>query len=889
MPIKENREDRPDPSLLLSQIEADERRQKRGKLKIFFGSSAGAGKTYAMLAEAHRLKKEGVDVLAGIIETHGRHETEELLRGLPQLPRREINHRGVVIHEFDLDEALKRKPALLLVDELAHTNAPGSRHPKRWQDIEELLSAGIDVYTTVNVQHLESLNDVIGSVTGIPVRETVPDTFFDDADEVTLVDTPPDEILKRLKEGKVYIAPGANERAVQNFFKKTNLLSLRELALRRTAEYVDADTDEYRERQGLAGNTAGDKILVCVGPDIFAAKLVRTGKRLAAAHKASWTALYIEKPGHHDERLRQHVHAVLQSAERNGAHIVTLQSAHIGDEIIAYARRKGITKIIIGKSLRPRWQEMFRLNLTEFILHQSGDVDVYVVTTPATLSAAFNLKKSIQPPRLWGLDYLLTAAVIAACTAVGFYLKEIVFSNIDVIMLYLVGAVAVATWLGRGPALLYSALVVGCFNYFFTEPLYTFNVHDSRYWLTFIVMFFASFVVSTLAARLREQVSLSRRREHETQMLYTLTRELTSVATRTEMSAALIESVAESIGAAANIWYPDAGGPLLQQYGNQVGDPLKEQTVAQWAFDHAIPAGLGTDTMPSAACYYIPVIGTRATLGVVGIFPRDEERSLLPDQIVMLQSFAGLLASAIERVEAANASEKAQVLAEKERLRNTLLSSVSHDLRSPLSAITGAADTLLQTQKNDLLVSIRQEAFRLTRIVNNLLDITRIEGGQLKLNMTPYDPSEIIGAAIESCRDKLKDCALVLSVPGNLPFIKMDGLLVSQLIQNLLENAAHHTPVGTEVAVHAEVKEGCFRMSVSDNGPGIPQGQEKEIFNKFATFSYGDKPKGTGLGLAISQAIAAAHHGRIWAENRKEGGARFVFELPSELIIRESR
>ncbi|MBI1215782.1 MAG: DUF4118 domain-containing protein [Alphaproteobacteria bacterium] len=885
---------RPDPDILLSQIEADERKQKRGKLKIFFGSSAGVGKTYAMLQEAHRRQREGADVLVGIVETHGRQETLQLLEGLPILPRRSLSHRNVTMSEFDIDEVLKIRPDILLLDELAHSNAPGSRHPKRWQDVEELIQAGIDVYTTLNVQHLESLNDVISSITGISVRETVPDRLFDEADNIVLVDTPPDELLARLRDGKVYIAPGANERSVQNFFRKTNLQSLRELALRRTADYVDIDSDEQRRREGLrTPNAVGEKIMVCVGSDAFAAKLVRTGRRLATGLKSPWLVTYVETPvaEAQDLRSRQHIQHVLHNAETNGAEVVTLTGTRVGDELINYARNNGITKIVIGKSGKPYWASIFKKNLAEFIVTESGDIDVYIVTTPAALSVAFNRRRVMPMSRHEGMRYGYAAILVSAITF-GAYQTEFFFTNMDTIMLYLIGVMVTAAGLGRGPSLLYSVLCVSAFNFFFTEPRFTFNVYDSSYWLTFTVMFLTSVTISSLATKLRDQLMLARRREHETQIFYNLTRELTATRTREEMSETVIRRISQTIGGDICIWYPGKKGMLELVYGSETGDFFKEEVVADWCYKNGQPAGLGTNTMPSACLYYLPVTGTNMTLGVVGIRPKND--IFLHGQALIMETFVSLLGSALERSETAEAAEQAGLLAEKERVRNILLSSVSHDLRSPLAAITGAADTLLQEPHDTnsetaqrLLRSIRHEAARLTKVVSNLLEITRIEGGRLKLNVHPYFPPEIIGSAAESCRETLKNHKLLLKSLQDIPFVNMDGLLISQVIQNLLENATSHTPPGTEITVFADMYNNGLRISVSDNGPGIPPGQEREIFKKFATFDQGDRPKGAGLGLAICQAIVSAHMGRIYAETNRTGGARFVIELPSELTIPE--
>ncbi len=888
-----DRNKRLDPVKLLSQIEADEKRLSRGKLKIFFGSSAGVGKTYAMLQEAHRRFLQSVDVLVGIVETHDRADTSALLIGLPVLPRVAIDHRGVNIAEFDLDGALKRKPAIILIDELAHTNAPGSRHPKRWQDVEEVLSAGIDVYTTLNVQHLESLNDVVNSITGIAVRETVPDEFFDQADDIVLVDTSPDELLTRLRDGKVYIAPGANEHAVLNFFRKTNLQSLRELALRRAADYVDVETDEQRRREGLSTpNIAGDKLLICVGADMFASKLVRTGRRMATALKARWVVAYVEVPGvpARDIRMRQHIQQVLQSAATNGAEVVTLQGTRIGEELINYARDNGITKMIIGKSIRSFWRTLFRRQLAEYILVQSGEIDVYVVTTPPSLGVAFNKKRQIHKPQLRWQDYFYAISILAAVT-IGSYYFEPLLKTIDIAMLYLMGVMITSTWLGRWPSLVYSVANIAVFDFYFVEPRFTLSVSDLSYSLTFFVMFVTSLIISSLAAQLREKALLSRSRERETQIFFNLTKELNATRTREEMSMTLVRRVSDTMPVKVGIWYPDEAGALSTIFGKTEGDQDKEETVVRWCFDHALPAGSGTDTMPSAAGYYLPIKGSNITLGVVGVYHRDGY--LRPDQILMLQTFLDLLGAALEGAETAEAADKAILLAEKERLRNILLSSVSHDLRSPLAAITGAADALLQMKPEDfrssnrLLASIRQEATRLTKVVTNLLDITRIEGGQLKLNMHPYLPAEIIGSAVESCHEMTKSHDVFLNVPEQLPFINMDGLLISQVIQNLVENACFHTPVGSIIEISADIFKGGLRIVVADNGQGIMPGQEKEIFKKFATFNHGDRPKGTGLGLSICQAIAMAHLGRIFAENHPKGGARFTVELPATLTMPE--
>lgn len=803
----QSEDNRPDPDFLLSRIEEDERKQGRGRLKIFFGSSAGVGKTYAMLQEAHRKASEGVDVLIGLVETHGRPETIQLLEGLPILSRRKVSHRGVTLEEFDLDGAIARKPAILLLDELAHTNAPGSRHPKRWQDVHEILNCGIDVYTTLNVQHLESLNDVVESVTGIPVREMVPDLVFDEADNVVLVDTPPDELLRRLKDGKVYIAPGANERVVQNFFKKTNLLSLRELALRRTADYVDADTDDHLRREGVnIPNTAGDRIMVCLGADNFAAKLVRTGKRLSAALKSPWLAVYVETPKAAQSALRkrEYMQQIFRAAERNGAEVVTLQANQIGDELLDYARTRGVTKIIIGKSVLPWWQRLFKRNLAEFVIGHSGEIDVYVVTTPATITAQLAKQKQVQKSAFPGEHYIYGLALLGFCTLFGEKSRGLISPD-DMIMVYILGAMLAASYLNRGAGLFYAALAPAFFNYFFVEPTWTLDVYDHAYWLTFIVMLLVGLVISSQAARLREQITLARQRERETQLFYSFNKRLSVLSDHGAMTSLLRDTVGKVLNADISIWLSDQQFKITKTEGAADADDLKEQTVAQWTFQHQQPAGLGTDTMPGAGRYYLPLRGAEAPVGVVGAMPASNSDGLfLPDQLATLETLVDLYAAARDRLKADQRAEETRLLIEKEKLRNLLLSSVSHDLRSPLSAISGAAQTLQQERPQDeMLGSIARESSRLGRIINNLLDITRIEGGEIKLNIQPYYPPEIIGSAVEAVAERLKEHLLSYNMPDQIPLVRMDGLLISQLVQNLLENAAVHTPAGTELMITA--------------------------------------------------------------------------------------
>ena len=889
-----------DPNTLLEQVEADERRSRRGKLRIFFGSSAGVGKTYAMLQAAQRQLALGRDIIAGVIETHGRAETEAVRAGLPMLPRRISEHRGTVLNEFDLDAALLRRPSLILIDELAHTNVPGSRHPKRWQDVEELLAAGIDVDTTLNVQHLESLNDVVASITGIAVQETIPDTLFDEADQVVLVDTPPDELLQRLRDGKVYIAPGANDRAVDNFFRKTNLLSLRELALRRTADHVDADTDDERLRQGLpTQNMAGDRLLVCIASDRLAVRLVRTTRRLAASFKAPWTVVTVEPsrvnagPPPNTRQLQ----VALQNAERNGARLVVLQGTRIGEEIMAYARTHGITKIIIGRPRQSAWSQLLQPNLVDYIIRESGEIDVYVVTGPQTGMVP---QDKVAGSAGWGGNWagnwpgnfralanevVFGVLSVAVVTAVGWGLRGSIAAA-DMIMGYLIGSLIIAATMGRWAAITYSILSVTALNFFFVEPIFTFNVYDRSYWLTFSVMLLASLLISSQAIRLRQQAAQARARERKTQNFYQLTRALAATRGQAVIAALAIKHIDGTVPGTGVVWLPDTSGSL-QSIGIVKGDLQKEETAARWCYEKGQEAGLGSDTLPSAAGFYLPLKGTDRQFGVLAAYPDHADGPFSADDNDKLETFASLLASALERAVSAERAELAGLEREREHLRGLLLSSVSHDLRTPLATIAGAAEMLAarpavagEAQAAGLAQSISDGAARLSRIVGNLLDVTRLESGDLRLNIEDYMPAEIIGSAIEVCRPSLAGHPFTTAVSADLPLVPIDGLLIQQLLVNLLENAVRHTPPGTAIHIDAKTSESDLLISVCDKGPGIPQGEDKRIFTKFATYPRGDQPKGTGLGLAICDGIARAHGGRIWAQNQSTGGACFTVALP---------
>ena len=880
---------RPNPDALLQAVQTSERR--RGRLKIFFGSCAGVGKTYAMLAAARERLQDGDRVMIGVVEAHGRGDTLRMLEAIPALAQRAIEHHGISVSEFDLDAALSVNPNILLLDELAHTNAAGSRHPKRWQDVVELLDAGINIYTTLNVQHLESLNDLVASITGIAVRETIPDSVFDQADDIVLVDIPPDELLKRLREGKVYLSDEVRSKAAENFFKKSNLTALRELALRRTAERVDAQMDDSRLLEGIRRDTAGvaNKLMVCVGADPLSARLVRSTRRLAHAMKAPWVAVYVETSLHDrlNERAKRGVQTILRLAERIGGRTVVLQGNDVVDELMSYARANGITKIVVGKSQKSRWMEFVAGSLVEKIIHASGnDVDVYIVT-----GDGYKRKEILAKPDAWKGDfwrYGYAVCMLAVCTLMGMVLESgFGLKPTDLVMIYLIGGVPVAVKWGRWPSILYSLLSVNFFNFFFIEPRYTLNVYDSSYWITFAVMLATSLVITTQASQLRLQAIFARKRESDTNRFYALTRELASIRGHHNMAEATAKQIEDTFSVSAIIWVPDPHKNLVSIVGKLLGaDEVKEMSVVQWCFDHAEKAGYETMTMPSAKGFYLPLVTNDGTRGVLGVVSKLAERSFSLEEVSILETFASLLASSFERASTSDAAEKSKVEAEKEKLRNILLSSVSHDLRTPLASIIGSSSSIMNDAAllpketlEGLARGIHDEAQRLARIVTNLLDVTRFESGHVQLNLQPYYIEELIGAALTQLKPLLIHHKIVTQAEPDLPMVTMDGTLVEQVLVNLLTNAARYTPADTVITLSAAQKNGHILVTVADQGPGIPAGEEEKIFDKFYIIGK-RKGQGTGLGLAVCHGIIVAHKGKIWVENNPKEGASFCFTLP---------
>jgi len=881
---------RPDPDALLARLQAEAAKQARGKLKIFFGAAPGVGKTYAMLEAGRKVAKEGRDVLVGYIEPHARPETQALVLGLDVLQRREVFYRGARLLEFDLEAALESHPELIIVDELAHTNAPGVTHAKRWQDVERLLDAGIDVYTTLNVQHLESLNDVVAHITGVVVRETVPDSIFEQADEVELVDIAPDDLLERLREGKVYI-PQEADRAEENFFNKGNLLALRELALRRTAERVGAQMDDFRQQHAVARTWAArERLLVCVGPSPFSARLVRATRRMAASLKAPWVAVHVETPADAQisDDVRSQLARNLHLAEKLGAETATLSGPDVAEELLQYARSRNVTKIVVGKPRQPRWREWFRGSLVYELTRRCGDIDVYVISGQPEAEAAPVTRAAAGRANL---GYLWAGLVVLFCTLVGLALSRNVphLAEANLVMIYLLGVMVVSLRCGRGPSMLASFLGVAAFDFFFVPPHFRLTVDNPQYVFTFIVMLLAGLVISTLTGRVKFQAESARQRERRTAALYAMSRELAAMRNREQIARAAVAHVAAACNAQVVVLLPDPQRQLVALGGSGSDFPLPEHDrgVVQWVFEHAQTAGRGTATLPGAQAIYLPLLASAGTVGVLGVLPAEAQPAPDVEQLHQLDAFAGLFALAIERADLAAEAQRIGLQMETERLRSSLLSAVSHDLRTPLSAITGASSTLLDVDlkldeqtRRELLQSILEEAERLHRLVTNLLDMTRLEAGALAVRKEWQPVEEIVGAALERMSGRLKDHPVSTRIADDLSFVPLDALLIQEVLVNLLENSAKYAPPGTPLEIAASAADEAVAIAVIDRGPGIPPDDLERVFDKFYRSPGAGARSGAGLGLAICRGIVALHGGKIWAENVPGGGAAFRFSLP---------
>jgi two-component system, OmpR family, sensor histidine kinase KdpD len=894
-------ETRPDPDQLLAHVQAEEARAKRGRLRIFFGASAGVGKTYAMLEAAHNMRAGGTDVVVGYVEPHGRVDTERLLEGLEQLPFLAVAYRGIVRREFDLDAALMRHPTIILVDEFAHSNVvggePSPRHPKRWQDIQELLDAGINVWTTVNVQHLESLNDLVFQVTGVRQRETLPDQVFDEASEIELIDLPPDDLLARLRAGKVYVTDegGKLATAISSFFRTPNLMALRELALRKVASRVEAaaralPADRTRAR------LAGDRVLVAVGPDEQAEQLVRAGKRLADALDAAWTVVYVETPEllRLSDAERNRRIDVLRLAESLGGETVTLDGPSAAAVLLEYAQTRHATRVIVGAPKARGWRKWLRPSTPQQLIRHARTFDV------VTIAVAEERMAHGKPPGLSFPDesarqirwdrYAYALVTTAVCTAVAFVLYPH-FELSNLVMVYLLGVTVAGLRLGRAPALMTAALNVIAFDFFFVPPRYSLAISDAQYLVTFVVMLTIALVIANLMASVRQQTRVSGARERRTALLYAMSRELVATRGIENLARVAVSNVAEVFQCQAVLILPSPEGKLTYPRDPPLEKSLRgaDLAIAQWVLDHGRQAGLGTDTLPAAPALYVPLQERGKPLGVLAVLPSNQRRILLPEQRHLLETFASQIGLALERAQLAEAAEGARLDAERESLRNTLLASISHDLRTPLSVIAGAGSALArhgnaldEATRISLARSVEQKAREMSDLVSNVLDLMRFESGHIVLRRDWQTLDDLVEAALTNLEPKLKDHLVESRIPADLPPVHVDANLIVQVFSNLFDNIAKYTPPGTRVYVSAMLDGRFVRVLVEDEGPGLPRGDPGRLFDKFQRGTDEGTVVGVGLGLAICQAIIHAHGGEIEAQRREGGGARFDFTLPAE-------
>lgn len=884
---------RPDPDTLLARLEAEATRAKRGKLKIFFGASPGVGKTYAMLSAARILLGQGVDLAVGVVETHGRSETAVLLHGLELIPARTLDYKGHQLQEFDLDAALARAPDLILVDELAHSNAPSSRHPKRWQDVEELLAAGIDVFTTVNVQHLESLNDVVGGITGAKVWETVPDHVFDSAVEIVLVDLPHEELLQRLQEGKVYI-PQQAEQAVHNFFRKGNLLALRELALRRTADRVDDDVLAYRREKSVTKVwPTQESLLVCLSAGTGSNKLIRTGARFAAQFNVPWHAVYIETPKLQrlPESDRARILRTLQLAQELGATTASLSGHDPVAVAVAYAREHNLGKVVVGRDTARHWP--WQRSFAERLGRQGPELEVILVArdpgerenASATAFSPFPVTSAANEGASTFARYAWAAAAVAVVAFVATPLLPYL-DLANIVMLFLLAAVFAAYKLGRGPGAFAAFLSVAAFDFFFVQPRFSLAVGDVQYLLTFAIMLSVALLIGQLTAGLRFQASVAESRERRIRALFEMAREL-SIALVSEQIAEISQRFAQRVfGARSTLLALDAKDALLT-VGEPSSLPELDIGIAHWAFDHNELAGFSTGTLPSAPALYVPLKAPMRTRGVLVLVPGAGQWTAAPEQQRLLETSATLIAIALERVHFISVAQEALIQMESEQLRNSLLAALSHDLRTPLTVLSGLADSLslvgppLPKAQAEIAQSIREEALRTSALVSNLLDMARLQSGNVRINRDWQPLEEVIGVALQARAQQLAAHSVEVVLPTDLPLLFFDTLLMERVFCNLLENAAKYTPAGSRIKLSARHLDDWVEIVVEDNGPGLPAGKEEALFAKFARGKNESTVAGVGLGLSIVKAIVEAHAGRVRAENRAEGGSRFILRLPA--------
>jgi two-component system sensor histidine kinase KdpD len=887
-------EKRPSPEALLEAARRES--SQAGRLKIFVGAAPGVGKTYEMLQSAHAKVKAGIDVVVGAVETHGRAETEALLKGLETVPRKRLEYKDQILEEMDLDALIARHPQIALVDELAHTNAPGSRHPKRYLDVEELLSHGIDVYTAVNIQHIESLNDVVAQITHVRVRETVPDSVFDRADAIELVDLTPDDLIQRLKEGKIYV-PKQAERALEHYFSPGNLTALRELALRRTAERVDEQLLTHMQANAIAGPwAAGERILVCLSEDPRSAGLVRYTKRLTDRLHAPWTAISIEtrRSLQLSDEQRDRLADTLRLAEALGGEALTIPGVgrRIADDIISFAQANNVTQIIIGKSMRSWWFEIRRGSVVHDLVRRAGNISVNVIAGEELATEPVPKKTVRTAERHEPFDpipYAISLLLVAVALGVGMVVRpRLGIENVDLV--FLTAVVGAAVRYGLLPSILASVVASLCYNFFFLPPVYNFTITDPTNVAAFFFFMLIAILVSNVAARVRTQAVSALGRVRITESLYAFSRKLAGTATLDEVLWATAYQTALMLKVRVVLLLPE-DGIITVKAGYPPEDQLDQADLAaaNWAWGNDRTAGRGAATLPGAKRLFLPMRTGRGPIGVIGIDDDKTGPLLTPDQRRLLDALMDQGALAIERVQLVEDMDRVKRSAESDRLRSALLTSISHDLKTPLASVLGAASTmrdlasgLSDTEKRDLLATVIDESERLNRFIANLLDMTKLESGAIMPNTALHDVGEIVGSALRRASKILARHKVSLELEAELPMLELDAVLFEQVLFNLLDNAAKYSPADTTISIRSWRETDHVALQVADEGEGIPPAELESVFDKFYRAQKGDHVRpGTGLGLAISRGFVEAMHGRIFAANRTDhSGAVLTIRLP---------
>lgn len=891
---KDKDNDRPNPYELLERIT----KETKGKLTVFLGAAAGVGKTFSMLEAAHDRQREGKNVVIGWAETHGRAETEKMTEGLPCIAPKLIQYRGRGLKEMDIDAILQERPELVLVDELAHTNIPGSRHVRRFQDVEEIINAGINVYTTLNIQHIESFNDVVAQITGVVVRETVPDYIVEHADNIRLIDIPPEDLIKRLKEGKVYV-PGQAERALKKFFRPGNINALRELALRFTASRVDQDMTQYMRSHRIAGPwPAAGHVMVCVSASPFSAQLIRAARRLAGGLHAEFLAVHIEASARRfpmGEKEHDRIAQNMRLAEDLGGKTITTIGTDVAQEILDIARSHNVTAIVVGKPRQSRLWELVHGSLVDKLIRHSAGINVYVIQGNTEEEQGPAIKTA--PPTTFPLSWLHTAgglAMTVAITAFSWLLKP-QLELVNIALLYLLPVLLTAVWWGRWSSYITAVASVLAFDFLFVPPILDLTVYDMRYIWSFIIFLVVSFLIGGRTEILRQEAQLARQREKSVRALYEFSRQIAAVTDMAHIAQQLANHSGETIGRETVVLLPAVQDKLIVQgayvpnkvldWNNRKVLPEAEYAVAVWSYEHGQVAGCSTETLPGAQYLFVPLVSDNKTGGVFGVSIADQK--VTPEERRLIDAWAGLAAIAVERVSLAKAARQAELLAESDKLRTILFNSISHELRTPLSTITGAVSTLLDTSieysreiQRELLETVQDGAARMERVVANLLDTARLESGMLSLKMDWCDMEDIVGVALRRLGDTTKKYKINSQLPADLPLIRADCVLLEQVLLNLLDNAMKYSPLGSIISITASIEVSTVKVSICDNGPGIPPDELDHIFEKFYRAKQPLPVSGTGLGLSICKSIIETHSGRIWAENIPSGGTNVSFIIP---------